>query len=678
MYRINEDNSIYATRGDIVILSVSADDNGKPYTFKAGEVLRIKVFGKKDAESVVLQKDFPITTATQTVELFLDETDTKIGEVISKAKDYWYEIELNPFDNPQTIIGYDEDGPKIFRLFPEGADIPPYVPDPEDIPVIDTELDMTSDRPVANQVIARAFANLQAGYQATHEAVSKLHITPQMYGAVGDGKADDTKAIQLAIDAINEKYIAEGVTTKTGTYSNFRFPEGVYLITHPIELREIHSIDFGSAIIKSNIDDFIFKSSAYNAKYTGGAFIGKKIFTINNNNNDQGNIIIEKAEFKNCDVAIDVTCQSSQFIIQECKFDNCLHPVIQNACDGMTVEKNWATCPIPEDGDSNFKFLGGKTTFKNNLLVPILGEYNGVETAWIEYNQNILICLDNRFGGENSGRTPINLKSKFDRNNLKVLIFEHNLVSNNKDEKSCIRLFTLPNTLIVKNNYYGVLLNYVLSVTSIETESFNNDLAEIYEVYSSSDLDEDPFGYPKFRRFQYEIDNNFMQGRTSIDNSMECERENEYWFLIKNYSKVDRLNKEKCAFAPGTVYQTQKIENAGTETAAIFKLPMFMSSGVELEVSFNSNYGGSDYSIKKSYKVFPTKYYDGGIITKLAVVDMNSDVYPDSINTTVSVGLHNDSGVYFGNDANGKTGRIAVKITGIAVKCEKITCKPMF
>ena len=124
MFTMNDDNSIHATRGDIVFFSVSAEDDGKPYKFQAGDVVRFKVYGKKDAENVVLQKDFPVLEVTENVEILLTEEDTKIGEVISKPKDYWYEVELNPGDNPQTIIGYDEDGAKVFKLFPEGGDSP--------------------------------------------------------------------------------------------------------------------------------------------------------------------------------------------------------------------------------------------------------------------------------------------------------------------------------------------------------------------------------------------------------------------------------------------------------------------------------------------------------------------------------------------------------------------------
>ena len=84
MFTLNDDLSIYATRGDIVFFSVTAEDDGEPYKFQAGDVVRIKIYGKKDAEAVVLQKDFPVTEETESVEIFLTEQDTKIGEVISK------------------------------------------------------------------------------------------------------------------------------------------------------------------------------------------------------------------------------------------------------------------------------------------------------------------------------------------------------------------------------------------------------------------------------------------------------------------------------------------------------------------------------------------------------------------------------------------------------------------
>jgi hypothetical protein len=164
MFVLNDDLSIYATRGDIVFFSVTAEDDitKEKYIFQAGDVVRIKIYGKKAAENVVLQKDFPVLETGESVEIFLTEEDTKIGEVISKPIDYWYEVELNPLTNPQTIIGYDEDGAKVFKLFPEGADIPEYVPDEEDIPFVDSELDLSSTRPVENQAIAKAFAQMSS------------------------------------------------------------------------------------------------------------------------------------------------------------------------------------------------------------------------------------------------------------------------------------------------------------------------------------------------------------------------------------------------------------------------------------------------------------------------------------------------------------------------------------
>lgn len=122
MFAINEDKSIYLTRGDVAILSVTAKKSAtENYTFNVGDIVRFKVFEKKNCENVVMQKDTKVTVEGTEVKIHLTKEDTALGELISKPKDYWYEVELNPDTAPQTIVGYDEDGAKVFRLYPEGG-----------------------------------------------------------------------------------------------------------------------------------------------------------------------------------------------------------------------------------------------------------------------------------------------------------------------------------------------------------------------------------------------------------------------------------------------------------------------------------------------------------------------------------------------------------------------------
>lgn len=123
MFVINDDKSVYLTRGDIALISVGATIyENETYMFCPGDVVRLRILEKKNCNVVVLQKDVLVQSETPTVDIRLTRNDTKIGNIISKPVDYWYEIELNPDTVPQTIVGYDVDGPKIFRLFPEGDD----------------------------------------------------------------------------------------------------------------------------------------------------------------------------------------------------------------------------------------------------------------------------------------------------------------------------------------------------------------------------------------------------------------------------------------------------------------------------------------------------------------------------------------------------------------------------
>lgn len=123
MFVINEDKSIYLTRGDVASIVVSATSStGGMYKFAVGDVVRLKVFEKKGCDCVLLIKDVTVEEEAESVNIYLEKDDTKIGGLIHKPTDYWYEVELNPLTAPRTIIGYDEDGAKVFRLFPEGGD----------------------------------------------------------------------------------------------------------------------------------------------------------------------------------------------------------------------------------------------------------------------------------------------------------------------------------------------------------------------------------------------------------------------------------------------------------------------------------------------------------------------------------------------------------------------------
>ena len=105
MFKVNDDLTIACTRGDAATFSVAANVNDMPYVFRAGDVVRFTVVEKKAYSRIVLQKSVTVAKDTEQVEITLTGEETKIGETISKPVDYWYEVELNPETNPQTIIG---------------------------------------------------------------------------------------------------------------------------------------------------------------------------------------------------------------------------------------------------------------------------------------------------------------------------------------------------------------------------------------------------------------------------------------------------------------------------------------------------------------------------------------------------------------------------------------------
>ncbi len=123
MLTIDKDKNISITRGDVLLLAITCNNKNKtPYTFSAGDILRFKIIEKAKCNCVIVQKDVIVKESTTSVDIDLTSEETKIGGLINKPVDYWYEVELNPDTDCQTIIGYEKDkGAKLFTLLPEGG-----------------------------------------------------------------------------------------------------------------------------------------------------------------------------------------------------------------------------------------------------------------------------------------------------------------------------------------------------------------------------------------------------------------------------------------------------------------------------------------------------------------------------------------------------------------------------
>lgn len=121
MQKING-TTIMLNRGDVLNLTLTLkNEDGTTYTFASGDKIVFSIYNKNQmsAEAILL-KTINVASATESVDITLTSEETKIGELINKPVEYWYEIELN---DQYTVIGYDEDGAKVFKLFPEGSKV---------------------------------------------------------------------------------------------------------------------------------------------------------------------------------------------------------------------------------------------------------------------------------------------------------------------------------------------------------------------------------------------------------------------------------------------------------------------------------------------------------------------------------------------------------------------------
>lgn len=121
----SDEKMIMINRGDSTTISFTAkNQDGTTHTFETGNYVIFRVTEARKESNVVLEKKILLESDLTTVLIPLTTEDTKIGDIINKPVDYWYEIsEETPGGQAQTGIGYNEEGAKIFRLYPEARDL---------------------------------------------------------------------------------------------------------------------------------------------------------------------------------------------------------------------------------------------------------------------------------------------------------------------------------------------------------------------------------------------------------------------------------------------------------------------------------------------------------------------------------------------------------------------------
>lgn len=296
------------------------------------------------------------------------------------------------------------------------------------------------------------------------------------FGAKGNGRADDTKAIQTVLTAATERTRRETDTMELGGVVMFRhddvahatgpeivFPAGHYAISEALcpEGVDIIRGEGHAWIEQRNPDRDIFHSSRAHQQTFRGLTLkgGQSHLNLGNANNDKGFVLVENCRFYNSKgIAIQMrkgSC-STMLMIRECLVSSC-EQVVVSYTDMTHMRDCWLTGGRSGDGalivtrhDSNF-------TMENICGVPFV---NGYDQRWID-NYGTLICRNSRFGGEFAGFTPVvNFAKYWPQANASMVVLEDCWLvcglGNNK-RKCAVYCEEIPNRIDIRNcNLIGI------------------------------------------------------------------------------------------------------------------------------------------------------------------------------------------------------------------------------
>jgi Pectate lyase superfamily protein len=314
-------------------------------------------------------------------------------------------------------------------------------------------------------------------------------VDVRFFGADGSDTTDDTLAIQDAIDyaeSMKKTWAIPG-SSGVGSIPEVYFPKGHYIINDTLVAGGYLNLAGDNALIEmtNSQKDIIYFSCYYN-NVKNLKFVGGKSHLVFANPNTNGTLInIEGCEFhlsSNFSIRLIPSGAadhlSALVTIRNCKFRN-NYQVIQNFADRCDVISCWVRIGYDTmiDGAA-FSNRSGILAFQEMCGIPRpgAGETRKMNARWVD-NYDGFIAVGSRFGGEDAGMPTVYNYAGISTvypyvGGGKIIIKDSQLCVGSSQSNACVvRMFAVPQQLVIKDNYGLSNSDYVLIDSSLDINS---------------------------------------------------------------------------------------------------------------------------------------------------------------------------------------------------------------